>query len=279
MPRDGSDVYSLPSGKSPVELTTASAADMNYILSDIVTDLNLDRPVLAGGTGASTASSARTNLGLGNVDNTADDDKPISTATQAALDTLTTAKVATSRSVATGNGLTGGGDLSADRTLSVDFASQAEAEAGTATDKPLNALRVNQAIQALAPTRGLLIYQGGRVEASAGSSAASNATVLSMGSRAALDDANRIVIEAHLGGVYGNTGINLSVGLYVDSETTPRDELIIPVSNTYRQSVTATLSFSPGDTVARNYYVKSKGFVSGIRYWENANGVLKELAG
>jgi hypothetical protein len=38
-----------------------------------------------GGTGATTAVGARANLGLGNVDNTADAAKPISTATQAAL--------------------------------------------------------------------------------------------------------------------------------------------------------------------------------------------------
>lgn len=40
-----------------------------------------------GGTGAKTAANARTNLGLGNVDNTADANKPVSTATQTALDT------------------------------------------------------------------------------------------------------------------------------------------------------------------------------------------------
>ena len=41
--------------------------------------------IAGGGTGATTAVSARSNLGLGNVDNTADADKPISTVTQAAL--------------------------------------------------------------------------------------------------------------------------------------------------------------------------------------------------
>jgi hypothetical protein len=41
--------------------------------------------IAGGGTGATTAVNARANLGLGNVDNTADVDKPISTATQAAL--------------------------------------------------------------------------------------------------------------------------------------------------------------------------------------------------
>ena len=39
-----------------------------------------------GGTGATTASEARTNLGLANVDNTSDANKPVSTAVQSALD-------------------------------------------------------------------------------------------------------------------------------------------------------------------------------------------------
>ncbi|MHA8083514.1 hypothetical protein ACST14_08835 [Aquirufa sp. A-Brett2-15D] len=43
-------------------------------------------PIASGGTGATNAIAARTNLGLGNVDNTADADKPVSTATLAILD-------------------------------------------------------------------------------------------------------------------------------------------------------------------------------------------------
>lgn len=59
--------------------------------------------------------------------------------------------VRTSRQVTAGTGLTGGGDLSADRTIAADFASQAEAEAGTAQDKVMNPLRVAQAIAELSP--------------------------------------------------------------------------------------------------------------------------------
>ena len=44
-------------------------------------------PIASGGTGATNAIAARTNLGLGNVDNTADVDKPVSIATLAILDT------------------------------------------------------------------------------------------------------------------------------------------------------------------------------------------------
>lgn len=54
-------------------------------------------------------------VGLGNVDNTSDLNKPISTATQAALD----AKVPTSRIISTSSPLQGGGDLSADRTITI----------------------------------------------------------------------------------------------------------------------------------------------------------------
>lgn len=42
-------------------------------------------PIIKGGTNATTAEGARINLGLGNVDNTSDADKPISAATQTAL--------------------------------------------------------------------------------------------------------------------------------------------------------------------------------------------------
>lgn len=67
-----------------VALTASNVSITGGTISGI-TDLSL----ADGGTGASTASQARINLGLGNVDNTSDLNKPISNAVQAALDKLT----------------------------------------------------------------------------------------------------------------------------------------------------------------------------------------------
>lgn len=53
------------------------------------------------------------------------------------------------RRISAGTGLTGGGTFYADRTLSADIASQAEAEAGTASSKLMTPERVAQAIAAL----------------------------------------------------------------------------------------------------------------------------------
>ena len=65
MSRNGSGVYSIPSGTAAVSGDPISSAKYNSVIGDIANDLNLARPVVAGGTGANSASSARSNLGLG----------------------------------------------------------------------------------------------------------------------------------------------------------------------------------------------------------------------
>lgn len=129
---------------------TAAGALMDSEIDPDIKTLSLPANTTISAAGAALIDDAdpaaqRATLGLGSVDNTSDAAKPVSTAQQAALD----GKVSTVRQVNTGTGVQGGGALSGDLTISCDFASQAEAEAGLATDKPLNSLRTAQAIVAL----------------------------------------------------------------------------------------------------------------------------------
>lgn len=62
MSRNGSGVYSLPAGSTVVNGDTSDATDVNTPLADIEADLNVARPIVAGGTGATSAGAARTNL-------------------------------------------------------------------------------------------------------------------------------------------------------------------------------------------------------------------------
>lgn len=73
-------------GRQNLGLGTISTQDDNAVAITGGTIAGItDLAVADGGTGASNAATARTNLGLGNVDNTADTAKPVSTAQQTAL--------------------------------------------------------------------------------------------------------------------------------------------------------------------------------------------------
>jgi len=63
--------------------------------------------------------------------------------------TTTTQAVRADRTITSGTGILGGGNLTANRTLSIDIASQAEAEAGTDNAHVMTPLRTAQAIAAL----------------------------------------------------------------------------------------------------------------------------------
>ncbi len=64
MARDGSGNYTLPANTQAVSGDPISSTKFNTLVQDLEADANVDRPIAAGGTGASTALAARANLGL-----------------------------------------------------------------------------------------------------------------------------------------------------------------------------------------------------------------------
>ena len=62
MPRDGSGNFSLPANTLAVSGDPISSTKFNSLVQDVEADLNVDRPITAGGTGSSTALGALTNL-------------------------------------------------------------------------------------------------------------------------------------------------------------------------------------------------------------------------
>jgi hypothetical protein len=64
MPRDGSGNFTLASNTQAVSGDPISSTKFNTLVQDLEADANTDRPIVAGGTGASTALAARANLGL-----------------------------------------------------------------------------------------------------------------------------------------------------------------------------------------------------------------------
>jgi len=63
IPRSGADVYSVPAGTTAAPNTLIESAKYNAFVADVAADLNLARPISSGGTAATTAAGARTNLG------------------------------------------------------------------------------------------------------------------------------------------------------------------------------------------------------------------------
>lgn len=64
MPRNSNGEYYLPPGTAAVKDEVAYSAHVNQRFEDLKADANTPRPVLYGGTGAGSASAARTNLGV-----------------------------------------------------------------------------------------------------------------------------------------------------------------------------------------------------------------------
>jgi len=63
MPRDGSNVYHIPPGTEGAPDTVIESAKYNAFVTDVEQDLNAARPIIAGGTGATSAAAALVALG------------------------------------------------------------------------------------------------------------------------------------------------------------------------------------------------------------------------
>ena len=64
MARNGAGVYSLPAGSTVANGDLSDASDINTPIADIAADLNVARPIVAGGTASSSAAGALVNFGL-----------------------------------------------------------------------------------------------------------------------------------------------------------------------------------------------------------------------
>ena len=62
MPRDGSNIYHRPAGTDGVPNYPIESSKYNAYVADVEQDLNLPRPIVAGGTGATSADGALDNL-------------------------------------------------------------------------------------------------------------------------------------------------------------------------------------------------------------------------
>lgn len=165
----GEIIYNLDTGRLHAQDGSTAGGKPHALISDVDLKANADVNIIAGNglTGGGTLAASRTlalnstsiaslakadtavqsvngksgtavslvkgDVGLGNVDNTSDLAKPISTLTQTALN----AKANSAITVSAGTGLTGGGNLTANRTVALNAASIASlAKADTALQAP-----------------------------------------------------------------------------------------------------------------------------------------------
>lgn len=99
----------------------ATAVTNGLFLLDVPVETSFIRVLASGYSDLRTAAQIKTDLALNNVDNTSDVNKPVSIATQLALDL----KADKSIFLNAGVGLTGGGNLSGNVTFNVDFGTTA----------------------------------------------------------------------------------------------------------------------------------------------------------
>lgn len=127
---------------------------------------------------------------------------------------------------------------------------------------------------------GILVWQNDRVDDTDGGSAGTGSgqvTMLTLGTRAILASGNLIKAEVFIDSLSPSQAIGAEIGLYVDSETTPRDSVTRSITGGSVWSL--ELSWSPTDTNSHTYYLKIEKEAATTLSWTFATGVLKEING
>lgn len=147
MPRNGGGVFSLPGTYEAISGQTIEAQQHNDPLEDLESDMNAARPVVAGGTGATTAAGARTNLLGSGVATTVDNTIPRFDGVTGALQT-STASIDDSGNLVVAGAATVAGDITLTST-----------DTGAAA-APVLTLYRNSASPAASDIAGKILFQG-----------------------------------------------------------------------------------------------------------------------
>lgn len=165
--------------------------------------------------------------------------------------------VQSSRTLTASTGLTGGGDLSANRSFAADFASQGEAEAGTAADKVMSPLRTAQAIAALASSSSAapdvyIIDEKASGTAGGGASAGANTRVLN-------------TVERNVGSLasLSSNQVTLPAGDYYIRASGPAFHVEEHQAYLYDTTGTAVLLYGTSEYSNAGVYAATRSFVLG----------------
>lgn len=128
---------------------------------------------------------------------------------------------------------------------------------------------------------GVLLYRGSRISGSTSLGLTTTySTFLSFGSYEVGQANNTVHVRASIDVLPGGNPVDVTVGLFVDTETTARMERVFPsmVSTTRNSGMLVELDYQVPDTAARLYYLKIKSGISAGTLLAST-GYFEEVAG